>query len=623
MKLPSLNTLVREAGLTLRRFPLVILDACAGTVAAVLLINRGYDERGGPDERIFLAGLLGISFIFAVTLFAEGRGWSRARILAAQAAGAAMLILYAITLPADVFIPPFIHLIRFWVIFIAAHLLVAFAPFVTRGETNGFWQYNRILFLRALTSGLYALVLYAGLAIALAAIDNLFDVHVPSERYFELFSVIAGLFMTWFFLSGVPGQIRRLEEESHYPKALKIFTQYVLIPLVVVYLVILYAYMAKILITWQWPQGWVANLVLGFSIAGIFSLLLVYPVQSLAENVWIRTFARWFHVALIPLIGLLLLAVWRRVGEYGMTENRYFVIVLGLWLAAMVVMAFATRGKHIKAIPLSLCLVAILASWGPWGAFAVSEKSQYGRLTQILERNGMLADGRVHAPSGELAFADIKELSSIITYMLRVHDIGALQPLFEKDLRGVVADSLGGWRSGWYTQAAPKVVHLMGVQYVEEWRVASGLTYSFASTRRNAMDVRGFDLFFPFVTVAGQDHHIMMSPDSTEYVCTLADSGSTFQIARGEALVVRMSFRPMLDSLVQRYARSSMMFTVNPDVMSLRGRGEGLSAVVYAHSIQVERQGETLRAKSLEADIFLSRFPVTPPAAPRSAKKGF
>lgn len=623
MKLPSLSTLARETALTFRRFPCVILDALAGTVAAIILINRDYDDRGGPEERIFLAALLGIAFIFALTVFAERRGWPRARILITQAAGAVLLILYAITLPAHVFVPPYIHLIRFGVIFIAAHLLVAFAPFISRGETNGFWQYNRILFLRSLTSALYALVLYAGLAVALAAIDNLFDVHVPSERYFELFTVIAGLFMTWFFLSGVPGQLDRLESEAHYPKALKIFTQYVLIPLVVVYLVILYAYMAKILITWHWPQGWVANLVLGFSIAGIFSLLLVYPIQSLAENVWIRTFARWFHVALIPLIGLLLLAVWRRVAEYGMTENRYFVIVLGLWLAAMVVMAFATGGKHIKAIPLSLFLVAMLSSIGPWGAFAVSERSQCGRLAGILERNGMLENGRVRAPSGELAFDDIKEVSSIITYMLRVHDIGALQPLFERDLREVVADSGGGWRGEWFRQAAPKVVHLMGIQYVEEWRVASGLTYSFSSTRRSAMDVRGFDLLFSSVAIAGQDMRIMVAPDSTEFVCSLADSGRTLQIARGEVAVVRMAFRPMLDSLIQRYARTSMMFMVDPDMMRLRGVGEGISAVVYAHAIQIERRGETLRVSSMEADILLDTAPGSASSATRPARRKF
>ena len=621
MRLPSISTLTREAVKTFRRFPVIILDAFAGTIAAIVLINRAYDDRGGPEERIFLAALAGISFLFALTVFAERRNWSRARVLMMQWGGAAALCIYGLTLPAQVFIPPAIHLVRFGLILIAAHLFVAVAPFTLRGETNGFWQFNKILFLRSLTSVLYAMVLFAGLAIALAAIDNLFVTHVPSERYFELFVVTTGLFMTWFFLSGVPDHLERLQGESHYPNALKIFTQFVLIPLVVVYLAILYAYMVKIIVTWHWPQGWVANLVLGFSITGIFSLLLVYPIQTLAENVWIRTFGRWFHAALIPLVGLLLLAAWRRVAEYGVTENRYFVIVLGLWLAAMVVMAFATRGRHIKAIPVSLCAVALLASWGPWGAFAVSEKSQMGRFVAILDRNGMLENGKQKSPSREVEFADIKELSGITMYMLRMHDIGAMQPLFAQDLRQVVADSSGGWRGEWYRQAAPKIVHLLGVQFVEEWRVANGVAYAFSAAHRPSLDVQGYDLFFSSVAVAGQDMRIMTSPDSVEYVFTLTDSGGTLQISRGESKLLRLPFSPMVDSLVQQYGRTTQMFIANPELMCLRGEEGGLGAVVHMHSIQVERRGKLLRVQSLEADALLAERGANVPRGRHAAKR--
>jgi hypothetical protein len=41
-------------------------------------------------------------------------------------------------------------------------------------------------------------------------------------------------------------------------------------------------------------------------------------------NEWIRTFTKRFFFALFPLIVLLILAVGRRVSEYGVTENRYF-----------------------------------------------------------------------------------------------------------------------------------------------------------------------------------------------------------------------------------------------------------------------------------------------------------
>jgi len=120
----------------------------------------------------------------------------------------------------------------------------------------------------------------------------------------------------------VPRDLAHLESVTEYPKGLKVFAQYVLFPLVMVYLVILYVYMGKIIIAWDWPQGWVSKLILGFSGAGLFSLLLLHPVTGREENVWIRTAARWYYVILIPLLVMLFFAVWRRVSEYGVTPGR-------------------------------------------------------------------------------------------------------------------------------------------------------------------------------------------------------------------------------------------------------------------------------------------------------------
>ena len=46
----------------------------------------------------------------------------------------------------------------------------------------------------------------------------------------RLWIVIAGVFETWFFLAGVPKNLEELDESDDYPKGLKIFTQYVLLP---------------------------------------------------------------------------------------------------------------------------------------------------------------------------------------------------------------------------------------------------------------------------------------------------------------------------------------------------------------------------------------------------------
>ena len=158
--------------------------------------------------------------------------------------------------------------------------MVGFGPFALRGEQNGFWQYGKSLCVRFITSMLFSGVLYAGLAIALAALNNLFGVDVPAKRYLELWVFLAGMFAVWFFLAGVPEDLDGLESSTDYPKVVKIFAQYILLPLGLVYLVILYAYVGKILIEWSWPRGWVSGLILGYSATGMVLFMLLHPVRA-------------------------------------------------------------------------------------------------------------------------------------------------------------------------------------------------------------------------------------------------------------------------------------------------------------------------------------------------------
>ena len=98
--------------------------------------------------------------------------------------------------------------------------------------------------------------------------------------------------------------------------------QYVLLPLVGIYLVILYAYGLKILFQWNWPQGWVSQLVLWYSVVSILSILLLWPLREKADSGWIKSFTSWFFRLLIPLLVMLFLAIFERIGDYGLTVNR-------------------------------------------------------------------------------------------------------------------------------------------------------------------------------------------------------------------------------------------------------------------------------------------------------------
>ncbi|MBK9634277.1 MAG: DUF4153 domain-containing protein [Bacteroidetes bacterium] len=52
--------------------------------------------------------------------------------------------------------------------------------------------------------------------------------------------------------------------ETPYPKDYEFFAQFILMPLVIIYLVILYLYGGKIIFQGHLPIGWVSNLILTF-----------------------------------------------------------------------------------------------------------------------------------------------------------------------------------------------------------------------------------------------------------------------------------------------------------------------------------------------------------------------
>ena len=142
-----------------------------------------------------------------------------------------------------------------------------------------------------------------------------------------LTDIVLGFFV-WNLLrklEAVEENLDELEASTTYPKGLKIFTQYVLLPLVSLYLVILYSYEIKIYFTSHWPEGWGTYLVLCFSVSGILSLLLIWPLRNEEGQHWIKNFTRFFYFALFPLILLLALAIYKRILQYGITEYSYFI----------------------------------------------------------------------------------------------------------------------------------------------------------------------------------------------------------------------------------------------------------------------------------------------------------
>lgn len=439
MKFPSIKSLAEGAKNTFLRFPVELLFAFAGTAGAIanIELNNVNAVAEAWCTRITMTGNLGLLLSLSATLFTESRGIKGKKRIAIKAAAVAIAILLLFLLNPELNEADYI---RFGLLSLSFHLLVAYAAFTAKGHIQGFWQFNKTLFLRFLTSALYGTVLYAGLAAALGAMNLLFNFKFEFDTFSILWVCIVGIFTTAFFLAGVPANYAELQDDLSYPKGLKVFTQYVLIPLASIYLLILISYEIKILVQWSLPKGYVSNLILGYAVFGILSLLLVYPIREREENKWLKTYARSFYFLMIPLLVLLFVAVGARVFKYGITESRYFLIILAFWLLFISGYFLLFKKQNIKLIPISLSIITLAAIYGPQSAFSVSKFSQTRILINIFKKHNAFKDGKLVKVS-KIDSADGSNALDKLRYLVTQHDLVSLQPYISKDLKAL-SDSI-------------------------------------------------------------------------------------------------------------------------------------------------------------------------------------
>lgn len=420
MKLPSPGFLLNAFLQVCRRFPGTMLAAATGVIVLILLVELGNSSNEELLVRIWMAAQLGLALLTGIVAFAESANWSVQRRWLAQGAG--MLVLaaygwYLFTLPNAAF--EYLHLPRYMIFLLVAHLFVSVAPYLNKRSVADFWEYNRRLFANFVVGATFTMILFAGLALAVLAVDQLFNLNISERIYARLFILLAGIFNTSYFLYHFPEKYEFESADANYNAVFRNLCKYILIPIVGLYFLILYAYGAKIIGTWSLPRGWVGSLVIGFSVAGIFTYLLNFYLPQFDDSKIVNLYRKWFWWIVLPLTALLFVAIGTRISDYGVTELRFIVAQTGLWLAITCIYFLWSKSDNIKFIPISLGLIAISIAIGPFNAFSVAKRSQTGILKNILEKNGRWENGRLKQGSAPMLQTEITQVESALQHLDR------------------------------------------------------------------------------------------------------------------------------------------------------------------------------------------------------------
>jgi len=591
-RFPSYQHVLQSAVDSARRFPLALISALVATICAAILIEHDFDRPTHELEQLMMAAGMGIAWFVALALWGEKRRWSGGVRWGVQAAGLILLVGYFFSLP-DNPTATEAPMIRFAVLVAGLHFLVASLPFLGKGQGAGFWQFNKTLLLRFLLAAFYSAAIFIGLAIALAAADHLFGADIDDETYGQLWVFVVGLFNTWFFLAGIPEDLNTLGDDDRYPVGLKVFTQFVLLPLVGLYFAILIAYEVKIIVEWNWPRGWVSELVLWYAVVGILSMLLLHPLREKVENRWIKVFTAWYFRVLVPLIIMLFLAIVRRTSDYGITESRYLVLAMAVGLAVVMIYFIFSRTKDIRIVPTILAALAFLSAYGPWGAFAVSERSQMGRLEKMLITNELLADGKtVPAASGEQP-AEVGEMSNIVDYLCRRHGVEPFEVWLD-DSTMAALDTVSHY------ELAGQVAKRLGFDYLPYAGFSGEGGYCHLTADLSPMTaISGFDYLIEVTSTPGIENRQAVDLGEYKGECWYDTAVSTFYFSLARDSVVEVGTLPLGEKTIGLAERQVGYRNVPPDSLSF-----DLDTKTYRARLMLNYLSGTLRNDTFKVDSY-------------------
>ena len=172
----------------------------------------------------------------------------------------------------------------------------------------------------------------------------------------------------------------RREEESS-GKAFKVIMLYILLPVFVVLLAVLYAYLFKALMVRTLPNGQINLFVSCASCAYIVFYFVLREHEAVPA---VRAFYRFGALVLIPLVCVQIVAVGIRLHAYGFTGWRFSSLLFIIFLAVMLALSFVKNGSFAHYGLLFLAAVILFASVTPFNLINSAYKSQYARMEKIL-----------------------------------------------------------------------------------------------------------------------------------------------------------------------------------------------------------------------------------------------
>jgi len=405
--LEHFKLLLKNLFYSVQRYPLASLSAFIFTSISLYLIEFSPESQESIDflSKVGLSASLAF-FIFIVL------GLVSSRVILSFI-GILLSVSYFLSLPSTI---DMVSYDKHTILMIIAFIFILSAPFWDKNvHDDKFWSWIYGVFLAFLSSIFFGIILFGGLAGAISASTKLFDFSIDGKYYAQVAFLVFGLFSTHYFISQLPHSPHAVQsKEYEYRPIETFFTNYILLPLSIIYALILIGYGIKMAITTSMPNGMIVWLSLAFATLSFVTYMFLTPTNHKFKNLLLITIA-------MQMI-LLFFALYLRIDEHGWSINRYMTMLVGIWFFSVSIYLLIKVDYAYRNIFLFLASLLLVSQYGgPLSASSISKFSQGTRLLKLLNENQNL--------SNETNLSIRCEVSGIIEYLSYYHERKTLQEI--------------------------------------------------------------------------------------------------------------------------------------------------------------------------------------------------
>jgi hypothetical protein len=445
----SPEAIAKKGGLMVRRFPISV--GLLAALAGMLFLDAPTGEYKGLGldaaiaARIYLFLAIGVAISIAATLWLEDVVNYTKQLLVT---GAVMLLwgVYCVFLPVDEAGIAQRKILELWAIGAFSALAIFFICFLKRGRERAFWNFVLETFVPFGMATTFGVIIFVGLCGACFAMEALFDYDLGDNVMIYLATFCFVLFAPFYFMANIPDKANKYNDDIRQDKSSAILGLYILTPLAAIYAVILYAYLFKIIITWELPQGLVSWLVSVLACCGLMIITLLFPMRQLGKNEAVNILSRWFGVIILPLLMLMSVGIFRRLSDYGITVARLYLLLVNLWFYGIYAYIFITKAQRIKWILISAATIFLLTSIGPWSISNVTRHALTAEVKKALSETKIPGPVKIEREYAYTRTLDDKEsltkIQSKIHYLYTTYGKESVAQFFDPDADPAKKDSV-------------------------------------------------------------------------------------------------------------------------------------------------------------------------------------